>query len=104
MKGDGKHAFSMIGVHLIEATILWRGGFGGGGGAPWVSGVAGLGPICQLFKMFLLILCLSFLRLFVGVHFCAFWAPRGCKRGSKEAPGSSFWTAEVDKTCPRPWM
>ena len=42
--------------------------------------------------------------LFLGVLFCAIWVPHGCKRGSKEAPGSSFWTTEVDKTCPRPWM
>ena len=40
---DGKHAFSMIGVHGIEATILWRGGFGGRGGAPWVGGLARFG-------------------------------------------------------------
>ena len=39
-KSDGKHAFSMIGVHLIEATILWRGGFGARGGAGNLGGLA----------------------------------------------------------------
>ena len=41
----------MIGVHLIEATILWRGGFGGRGGARWTGGVAGFGPICLIFSI-----------------------------------------------------
>ena len=53
-----------------------------------------------VFNSFLFI----FFTLILGVHFCAFWVPHGCKRNSKEAPGSSFWTAKVDKTCPRPWM
>ena len=42
--------------------------------------------------------------LILGVHFCAFWVPHGCKRSSKVASGSSIWRAKVDKTCPRPWM
>ena len=44
-----------------------------------------------------------FFTLALGVLFCAFWVPGGCKGGSKEASGSSFWTTKVDKTCPRPW-
>ena len=41
-----------------------------------------------------------FFTLVLGVHLCVFWVPHGCKSCSKEAPGSSFWTAKVDKTCP----
>ena len=54
----------------------------------------------NVFSTFLFI----FYTLVLGVHFCAFWVPHGCKRGSKEASGSSFWTAKVDKTCSRPEM
>ena len=54
----------------------------------------------NVFHTFLFI----FFTLALVVHFCAFWVLHGCKRGSKEASGSSFWTAKVDKTCPRPWM
>ena len=54
----------------------------------------------HVFNIFLFI----FFTLALVVHFCAFWVPHGCKRGSKEASGSSFWTAKVDKTRPRPWM
>ena len=59
-----------------------------------------LSTFSNVFNSFLFI----FFTLVPGVHFCAFWVPHGCKRGSKEASGSSFWTAKVDKTCPRPWM
>ena len=54
----------------------------------------------NVFHTFLFI----FFTLVLGVHFCVFWVPHGGKRGSKEASGSSFWTAKVDKTCSRPWM
>ena len=54
----------------------------------------------KCFQYFLFI-CFT---LVLGVHFFAFWVPHGCKRGSKEASGSSFWTTKVDKICPRPWM
>ena len=70
----------MIGVHEIEATILWRGGFGGRGGGPLVSGVAGLGPICHLFQMFSIVFRLFFLP---WVSVC-FFVPCGCHMDAKE--------------------
>ena len=59
-----------------------------------------LSTFSNVFNMCLFI----FFTLVLGVHFCAFWVPHGCKRGSKEAPGPSFWRAKVDKTCSRSWM
>ena len=59
-----------------------------------------LSALLNVFNSFVFI----FFTLVLGVHFGAFWVPHGCKRGSKEAPGSPFWTTKVDKTCSRPWM
>ena len=63
-----------------------------------------IGSNLSFFHMFSTCFLFICFTLVLGVHFCAFWVPHGCKRGSKELPGSSFWTAKYDKTCHRPWM
>ena len=73
-----------------------------GRGKPWRGSRIGsnLFNFSNALKCFLFV----FFTLALGVLFCAVWVPGGCKGGSKEASGSSFWTTTVDKTCPRPWM
>ena len=63
-----------------------------------------IGSNLSAFQTVLNVFVCIFFTLFLCVLFCAFWVPHGCKRGSKEAPGSSFWPTKVDKTCPKPWM
>ena len=50
------------------------------------------------------IFCVVFFIMFLGVHLCDFWVPSEGKGSPKEAPGSPFWTAQVNKTCPTPWI
>ena len=70
----------MIGVRGIEATILWRGRFGGRGGAGNLGEVAGLGPICSIFQMLSIVFCLFFSP---WLSVC-FFVPFGCQVDAKE--------------------
>ena len=94
---DGKHAFSMIGVHVIEATILWRGGFGGRGGARWTGGVAGFGPICHFVEMFSVLFCLSFIPWFLVCISLPFGCHMDAKEVQKRPQGHPFGQQKLTK-------
>ena len=90
----------MIGVQVCEATILWRGGFGGRGGGPWVSGVAGLGPICHFFQMFSVLFCLSFVTWFLVCIFVPFGCHMDAKEVQKRPQGHPFGQQKLTKLAP----
>ena len=81
---DGKHAFSLIGVREIEATIVWRGGFGGRGA---VHGFAGQPDLVQFLNFFKFKNGLVFMFFYLGSE-CSFlcllgatWMQKKFKRG-----------------------
>ena len=87
----------MIGVREIEATILWRGGFGGRGGAGNLGGVAGLGPICQLLRMFAIVFSFIFLPCFLVCIFVPFGCHMDAKEVQKRPQGHPFGQQKLTK-------
>ena len=72
-------------------------GVWGRGGGPWVSGVAGLGPICQLFEMLSAVLCLSFLLWFLVCIFVPFGCQVDAKEVQKRPQGHPFGQQKLTK-------
>ena len=87
----------MIGVRGIEATILWRGRFGGRGGGPLVGELAGLGPICHFFQMFFTLFCLSFLPWSLVCIFVSFGSRMEAKEVQKRLQGHPFGQQKLTK-------